>query len=191
MPSAAAARLLLVLAAPPLIGTAVTFHAVSILADRDIGFVAAGGAIGVLGATSAVGVISAGILVDRLHTRVTLLVMSTLTLTATLTLLIPAKLTALGAFAVLGLAMGGVGVINGTVWARTFGTAQLGRLQGTAQSSMITAAAIAPLIPAVSQSVTGSYEPGLLILSLVAAVALAIATLPDVAAPPGARTVRE
>lgn len=180
LPSAAAARLLLVLAAPPLIGTAVTFHAVSILADRDIGFLAASGVIGVLGAASAVGVIVAGVLVDRMPTRVTLIILSAIVLTATLVLLIPAETAAYCAFAILGLGMGGVGVVNGTVWARTFGTAGLGRLQGTAQSSMITAAAIAPLVPALSQSATGSYQPGLIVLCVVAATALVIATLPDV-----------
>lgn len=180
LPSAAASRLLLVLAAPSLIGTAVTFHAVSILADRDIGFLAAGGVLGVLGATSAVGVIVAGVLLDRMPTRITLIILSTIVLTATLVLLIPAEAAAYGAFAILELGMGGVGVVNGTVWARTFGTAGVGRLQGMAQSSMITAAAIAPLIPALSQSATGSYQPGLIILCAVAANALAIATLPDV-----------
>lgn len=180
LPSATAARLLLVLAAPPLIGTAVTFHAVSILADRGIGFLAAGAVIGVLGATSAVGVIAAGVLVDRLSTRLTLVVLSILVLSATLVLLIPARPAAYAAFAILGLGMGGVGVVNGTVWARTFGTAQLGRLQGTAQSSMITAAAIAPLVPALSLSATGSYQPGLVGLSVVATAALVVATLPDV-----------
>jgi MFS family permease len=191
LPSAAAARLLLVLAAPPLIGTAVTFHAVSILADRHIGFLAAGGAVGVLGATSAMGVVTAGALVDRARTRSSLLVLSALVLIATLVLLVPSRPAAYCAFAILGLGMGGVGVINGTVWARTFGTAQLGRLQGTAQSSMITAAAIAPLIPAVSQSTTGSYEPGLVVLTVVAAAALAIAALPDIASPPGAEAARQ
>lgn len=39
----------------------------------------------------------------------------------------------------------------------TGGTAGLGAIQGTAQSSMITAAAVAPLIPAVSHGATGSY----------------------------------
>lgn len=64
----------------------------------------------------------------------TLVVLSILVLSATLVLLIPARPAAYAAFAILGLGMGGVGVVNGTVWARTFGTAQLGRLQGAAQS---------------------------------------------------------
>lgn len=179
LPSAQVTRLLLVLAAPPLIGTAVTFHAVSILAERDIGFLAAGGVIGVLGATSGLGVIAAGLLVDRIPTRTALTLLGATMLTATLVLLIPTPAAAYISFAVLGLTMGGVGVVNGTVWARTFGTTGLGRLQGMAQSSMITAAAVAPLIPALSQSATGSYYAGLIALSVVAATSLVLARLPD------------
>lgn len=66
----------------------------SILADRDIGFLAAGGVLRVLGATSALGVIAAGVLVDRMRTRITLIVLSTLVLNATLARLIPAEATA-------------------------------------------------------------------------------------------------
>lgn len=175
LPSATAARLLLVLAAPPLIGTAITFHAVSILSERGIGFLAAGTAVGLLGVTAAGGVVLAGLVLDRVSTRTALLVLSSLELLSTLVLLVPAAPAAYAAFAVLGLAMGAVGVTNGTVWARTFGTAQLGRIQGTAQSATITSAAIAPLVPALSLSLSGSHTAGLVVLAVLAAAALAIA----------------
>ena len=176
LPSATATRLLLVLAAPPLIGTAITFHAVSILAERGIGFVAAGTAVGLLGVTAAVGVVAAGLLLDRVLTRVALLALSGLELLSTLVLLVPSAPAAYVAFGILGLAMGAVGVTNGTVWARTFGTARLGRIQGTAQSATITSAAIAPLVPALSLSLTGSHTTGLVVLALLAAGALLLAT---------------
>jgi MFS family permease len=171
VPSRLAARLLLVLAAPPLIGTALTFHAVSILGERGITYLAAGALVGVLGAASALGVVTTGALVDRLPTRGALLTLSGLMLVATAILLVPQAWAAYLAFAVLGLGMGGVGVVNGTVWARTFGTVGLGRVQGMAQSSMITAAAVAPLIPALSLAMTGSHAAGLAILALVALTA--------------------
>ncbi len=79
LPSAAAARLLLVLAAPPLIGTAITFHAVSILAERGIGFVAAGAAVGFSASGRRRGR-GSGLLLDRVPTRVALLVLSGLEL---------------------------------------------------------------------------------------------------------------
>lgn len=175
VPTRIAVRLLLVLAAPPLIGTAVTFHAVSILAARDIGYLAAGGLIGLLGAASAVGVVAAGLVVDRLSVRGGLLLPSGAVLGGTLTLLVTAEWSAYPAFTLLGLGMGAVGVVNGTVWVRAFGSRQLSRLQAMAQSSMITAAALAPMIPALSLSVTGGYQPGLLLLSLFAGCALVLA----------------
>ncbi|MBU2697654.1 MFS transporter [Pimelobacter sp. 30-1] len=176
LPTAIATRLLLVLAAPPLIGTAVIFHAVSILDQRGIGYLAAGGVIGVLGATSALGVVVAGALVDQLRTRTALLLLSSTILAGTLVLLVPVALAAYVSFAVLGLGMGSVGVVNGTVWARTFGTGQLGRVQGMAQSSMITAAALAPLIPALSLSLTGTHQPGIVLLAVTAGTAVLLAT---------------
>ena len=178
VPTATTTRLLLVLASPPLIGTAVTFHAVSILEQRGIGYLAAGGVLGILGATSAIGVILSGSVVDRLATRAALMLLSSVVLLATLILLVPNQWAAYAAFAVLGLGMGSAGVINGTVWARTFGTGQLGRVQGMAQSSMITAAAVAPLIPAVSLSLSGTHDAGLLLLSVTAGVALLLSTRP-------------
>ncbi len=189
LPSASAARMLLILAAPPLIGTALTFHAVSILAERGIGFVAAGGVVGLLGATAALGVLASGLLLDRVRTRTTLAVLSGLELLGVLVLLVPTVPAAYAAFAVLGLAMGAVGVANGTVWARTFGVEGLGRIQGRAQSSMITSAAIAPLVPALSQSIAGSYQPALVVLAVVAAAATTLALLPDATSPPAGHTV--
>lgn len=183
LPTASATRLLMVLAAPPLIGTAVTFHAVSILGERGIGYLAAGGVIGLLGGTAAIGVVVAGLVVDRLSTRTTLLLVSSVVLAATVILLIPIHWAAYTAFAVLGLGMGSVGVVNGTVWVRTFGTSQLGRVQGMAQSSMITAAAVAPLVPAVSLSLSGAYEAGIIFLSLIAGVAVLLSTRLDSLSP--------
>ncbi|QWC84029.1 MFS transporter [Nocardioidaceae bacterium] len=182
LPSARATRMLLVLAAPPLIATALTFHAVSILGERGIGFIAAGVAVGLMGATAVVGVLGAGVVLDRISTRVTLALLSALELVGVLALLVPTEAAAYVSFAVLGVAAGGVGVANGTVWARTFGLAGLGRLQGRAQSSMITSAAVAPLVPALSLSQTGSYVASLVVLALVAAAALTLSLLPDAGA---------
>jgi len=151
---------------------------VAILADRGVGFVAAGGAIGLLGAASAVGVVLAGVLVDRLETATTLRLLAAVVLTGVSVLLVPQRPAAYVALVVLGLGIGAVAVVNATVWARTFGTAGLGRLQGAAQSSTITAAAAAPLVPALSASLTGSFQPGLVVLVVVAAASLLLALAP-------------
>lgn len=168
LPSRAAGQMLFVLAAPPLVGTALAFHAVSILAERQVSFLQAGVVLGVMGVTAATGTIVSGLLIDRFSARSLLTVLSLATLAAPVTLLIPHRVAAFAGFGILGLAMGSTGVANGTLWARTYGTAQLGRIQGTAQSSMITAAALAPLVPAISYGVTGSYGAGLVALALIA-----------------------
>jgi MFS family permease len=171
IPTRSAGLMLFVLAAPPLVGTALIFHAVSILAERGLTFLQAGFALSVLGISSAVGTVGTGLVVDRLPTRMLLIVLSCLVLLAPSLLLVPGSALAVIAFGVLGVGMGTTGVANGTVWARTYGLARLGRIQGTAQSSMITAAAVAPLLPAVSGGVTGSYTPGLVALAGLAALA--------------------
>lgn len=179
LPTATSLRLLIILAAPPLITTALTFHAVSILADRGIDFLAAGTTVGVLGATSALGVVIAGLVVDRLTTRGALTISSTVVLVASAILIVPTPNAAIAAFAVLGLGVGATNVLNGTVWARTFGTAQLGRVQGMAQSATITAAAIAPIVPAISIALTGGHHAGLGVLVGVGLAATAAAiTMP-------------
>jgi MFS family permease len=187
VPSRQAARLLAVLAAPPLVGTALTFHATSILDAHGIGYVEAGGVIGLLGATSAAGVVLSGLFLDRVRSTTMLVLLSVAVLIATLVLLVPSRPAAYTAFAVLGLALGSAGVVNGTVWATTFGTAQLGRVQGMAQSSMITAAAVAPLIPALSLGLTGTHTAGLVALAAIAALALMLAACPRRPISPDAR----
>lgn len=167
IPSRAAGQMLFVLAAPPLVGTALTFHAVSILAERRLGFLEAGLVLSVLGVASGAGTVLTGLLADRLTPRTLLTVLSATTLAAPTMLLVPHPVAAYAAFGILGLAMGGIGVANGTLWARIYGTAGLGKIQGTAQSSMITAAAVAPLVPAISHGLTGSYDAGLVALVLI------------------------
>jgi MFS family permease len=165
VPTLPAALMLLVITAPPLVATALTFHAVSILAERGLSLVQSGFALSTLGVAAAVGTVVAGAITDRLDNRVLLTLVSVITLAAPLVLLVAAPLAAYAAFGTLGLAMGGVGVVNGTVWSRTYGTRQLGRIQGTAQSSMITAAALAPLVPAVSHAATGGYDAAIVALA--------------------------
>ncbi len=170
VPTRSAGLMLLVLTAPPLIGTALTFHAVSILSEKQLSFIQAGFALSILGISAGVGTVITGLVADRLENRPLLTALSMVTLAAPLILLVPHRAAAYAAYGVLGLALGGVGVINGVVWARTYGTAQLGSIQGTAQSSMITAAALAPLVPAVFHALTGNYEVALLALIGYAAV---------------------
>lgn len=58
---------------------------------------------------------------------------------------------------VMGMAGGFVIVIFFSFWAKTFGRAQLGRIQGTAQMLTVLASAIGPLLLAKGHAWTGSY----------------------------------
>ena len=75
---------------------------------------------------------------------------------------------------VMGLAGGFVIVLFFTVWARVFGRAHLGRIQGSAQMLTVVASAVGPLLLAKCQAWTGSYAAIFYALAAIVA-ALAIA----------------
>jgi MFS family permease len=79
------------------------------------------------------------------------------------------------AFAVvMGLAGGFVIVIFFSVWAETFGRANLGRIVGLAQMMTVLASAVGPLLLAGCHALTGSYAAVFFVLSGVV-VLLAVA----------------
>ena len=175
LPYRPAALLLVALSTPALVTTAITFHAVSLLGGRGIDAPAAAAALSLLGIAAAAGTLAAGAIADRLGTR-SLLAVLTGTLTAgSAILLVPSGAASYLAFAVIGLGNGVWGVTNGIVWARTYGLASLGRIQGLASAATIAAAAAGPLPLAISDGATGSYAAGLLFLLVSAALALAAA----------------
>lgn len=71
---------------------------------------------------------------------------------------------------VMGVAGGFVIVIFFSFWAKTFGRAQLGRIQGTAQMLTVLASAIGPLLLAKCHAWTGSYATVFYVLAGVVAL---------------------
>ena len=175
IPRREAALLLAIFAAPPLVMTAVTFHAVSLLGGRGLTSTAAAAALSTFGIASAVATLASGAVADRLSTRALLVAMSGALLTGALVLLPDVGLLAYAGFAATGFAGGLFGVTSGIAWARTYGTARLGRLQGVSFAAQIAAAAAGPLPLALSLGATGSYRAGLVFLAAVAAAALVAA----------------
>lgn len=175
LPTRRAGRLLLVLSAPPLILTAIIFHAVSLLGARGLSLTEAGLALSLLGLVNAAGTIGGGAIADRVSTRTLLSAMSALFAVSAVVLLVPGRLAAYAAFVLLGLAGGLFGVASGIVWARTYGLAQLGRLQGASFAVQIAAAAAGPLPLAVSLALADSYTPALVALAAYGSLALAMA----------------
>ena len=172
IPSREAALLLGVFAAPPLVMTAITLHAVSVLGGRGLSAPAAAVALSVFGAASAVATVGIGAVADRLSTRALLVAMSSALLAGTLVLLVDSAALSYVGFALIGSAGGLFGVTSGIAWARTYGVVGLGRLQGVSFAVQIAAAAAGPLPLALSLQATGSYGAGVLFLAAVAATAL-------------------
>ena len=175
VPTRRARRLLFVLAAPPLLMTAVIFHAVSLLDERGVSLSGAAVALSLFGAANAIATIATGVVSDRTTTRRLLVVITVLLVAAELALLAPNDVTAYLGFVLLGLSGGVFVVVAGIVWPRTYGLADLGRLQGTAWSVQIAGAALGPLPLAVSRALTGAYEPALAVLAAYAVGALVVA----------------
>jgi cyanate permease len=173
VPTADAARLLLVFAAPPLVMTAIVFHAVSLLGLRGISAPQAAAALSVFGLANAAGTLAAGAVADRLSTRALLSAMSGVLLAGALVVLAPDAVTSYAGFALVGFSGGVFGVASGITWARTYGLAAIGSLQGMSVAAQIAAAAAGPLPLAFSLQLSGSYVPGLVLLVAVGAVALA------------------
>ena len=175
VPSNRARRLLLVLAAPPLLMTAVIFHSTALLGERGLSLTEAGVALSLLGVASLGGTLVAGAVADRVTSRLLLAVMAGLLTAAHLVLLVPAKPAAYAGFVLLGAGGGFFGVAGGVVWPRTYGLAEIGRLQGTSFAVQIAAAAAGPLPLAVSDALLGRFWPALVGLAAYGALAVAVA----------------
>lgn len=77
---------------------------------------------------------------------------------------------------VMGLAGGFVIVLFFTAWAKLFGRAHLGRIQGTAQMLTVLASAVGPYLLAKFHAATGSYAPIFYLLAAVVALLALAAT---------------
>ena len=69
--------------------------------------------------------------------------------------------------AVMGIAGGFIIVIFFAYWARTFGRAHLGQIQGAAQALTVVASAVGPLLLAQCVTLTGSYTGLFYLLALI------------------------
>lgn len=165
-------RLLLILAVPPLVITAVVIHSVSLVERAGAGRGVAALALALMAATSAAGAAGGGLLVDRHGPRVVLGAIG-LVLTVALALTATAAIGPVIAGLMLLGAAGGLSVTaNGTIWTRSYGLPGVGGLQGLAGAGQVAGAALGPLPLAVSLEATGGYLAGIVLLAAVAVWAL-------------------
>jgi len=169
VPTRHAGVLLGLLAIGPLVSTAVTVQALSLLGRHGIGITGVGLALSAFGAAAAVATLGGGVLADRVRLG-TLIAASNAGIALALALLLLSGPTiVLPAFTVLGAATALGGVVGGTVWLRTYGRAEIAKLQGLASAAQIAGAAFGPLALAVALVATGSYAIGLVAMMLLAA----------------------
>lgn len=165
-------RLLLVLAASPLVSTALVLHSVSLLGSVGLSAGQAAAALSAMAACVALGAVAGGTLADRCAVRWSLVAIGAALVVATGLVLAGSAALAFAGFLALGIAQGLGSTANGTVWAKVYGTAGLGRLQGMSSSAQIAGAAVGPLVLALSASISGGYAGG-----LIALVALSMTTV--------------
>lgn len=92
---------------------------------------------------------------------------------------------------VTGIAMGSVGALSSALYPKWFGVDHIGSIKGVASSINVGASAIGPLILAVGNSATGSYEPVVIGCAIACATMAVIAiAVPTPVAEPVAEPVR-
>lgn len=175
VPTRHAGVLLGLLAIGPLVSTAVIVQALSLLGRHGIGITGVGMALSVFGASAAVATLAGGVLADRMRLGTLLALSNAGIVLALALLLVTGPAVVLPAFAVLGAASGLGGVVGGAVWRRTYGHAEIAKLQGLASATQITGAALGPVALAVALAATSSYAVGLVAMMLLAAAGTLVA----------------
>jgi len=182
------ARLLIVLAAAPLVSTALVLHSVSLLGTVGLSTGEVAAALSAMAACVALGAVAGGAIADHCAVRWSLVAIAVALVAATGLLLVGTATLAFAGFLALGAAQGLGSTANGTVWARAYGTAGLGRMQGISSSAQIGGAAVGPLVLALSAEAGGGYAGGLIALAALSLATLALAWRIDapwgVVAPP-------
>ncbi len=154
------------LSASSFVGTALTFHQVSIFAERGLGAGIAAAAFAPFAEAATAASMAVGVTIRRLGVR-TLMLTSLGLLLASLLLLRSLTTPELAVFygVLLGTSSGMQGTLSGVAWADHYGRRGLGRVQGAASMVSIVASAIAPLPLAMLQQAFAGYGPGLLIFT--------------------------
>ena len=160
-------------AAAGMLGTALNFHQVDLMAEAGI----SSGAAAALFIPQVVGSTLAGLIVgflsDRVGTRyVPAAGMALLVLAHVLAAMITPGAVAIIYAVVLGAMGGAVRTATATLLPAWFGTGHLGSIQGLLTFINVAASAIGPVALALSEAAYGGYGPAALTLSVVPAVAL-------------------
>jgi MFS family permease len=169
--------LLVTMTAVPLAYTAIVFHATALVARDGLGLASAAAVLSVMAVASAVGAVLGGALVDRLGVRASVLAMNVLLAIGAGLVMIPAEASAFAGFGVVGVAYGVSNTGSGAAWAHTYGSHDLGELQGLGSAARTGTSALGPLVLAAGVALTGGYVAGLtvMVIAALASTLLALA----------------
>ena len=161
-----------------LIGTALTFHNVSLLTGKGLDAGMAAGVLSVMAAASICANLASGYLNDRFPNRFVFAVAQCVLVGAMLfTFLLSSVWLALAYGAILGVGMGLGMNTNVVIWPNYFGRRNLGSIRGLAMTSTMAFAALGPLPFSVLYDLSGSYDLALLVFLALPAACCALALL--------------
>ncbi|MAE10702.1 MAG: MFS transporter [Dehalococcoidales bacterium] len=167
----------------PLIGTALGFHQISLLASKGIPAGVAASVFGVMAPMQIVGIFAAGFLADRYPNRYLLAVGQGLLIIGMLwTFLISSTWQAFLWGGIMGLGAGFTMTVGTVIWPNYFGRLHLGSIRGVATAAMVAFAALGPLPFGLLFDLTGSYSLPILVFVALPVSSLVAALL---ARPPG------
>lgn len=159
------------------LGTGLQFHHFSIMAESGTSRLAAATVFVPLGLVAAFTTLATGPVVDRIPHRYALAFAEVLLASALIAAPSLSGTAALLAYgATLGMMMGIVATVSGSVYAHHFGRAHLGEIKGTATIMSIGGSALGPMPFALGFDLAGSYGPALRIAALFP-IGVAIAAL--------------
>ncbi len=155
--------------------TGVLFHQVEIFSDNGLSPSAATATFIPISLAMAILSLSGGMLLDRLPARGVLggalLVLSTALFIAPS---VDSTVSIIAFGLLLGSATGLMRTLSGSVWAMYFGRLHLGSISGVARAIIIAGAALGPMPFGISRDLTGSFNPALISMGILA-LALGIA----------------
>ncbi|MFC1933435.1 MFS transporter [Chloroflexota bacterium] len=161
--------------AQPLIGTALTFHQISLLAGKGISSVVAASVFGIIAPMQILGNFVAGFLADRFSNRRLLAIgQGFLGISMLWTFLISSTWQAFFYGALMGVSNGFIMTVYTVIWPNYYGRLHLGSIRGVATAAMVAFAALGPLPFGWIFDLTGSYSLAILIF-LVLPVTCAVA----------------
>ncbi|MEX1106601.1 MAG: MFS transporter [Ilumatobacteraceae bacterium] len=168
------------------IGTALGFHQIAILEERDLTASAAAANFLPQSLAAATVALTIGRVVDRVNGRVMIPICMTLLTAALLAVrLIDSTPTAILYGIILGSAGASMGASEGTLLARWLGTDSLGKIRERLMATIVTASAVGPLAFTALANTTGSYTnaaTATIALPITVSLLAAFAPLPTEAA---------